>query len=255
MGVDDWLTDDFFFKAFCRAVQDGGGKIDFSAEDLFDFRFTQDFRGFLKDRLERRGGVLYQSPRGWKRFAIKTKDYKDGNTWMRMDGADGEWAVAYHGTPFNVVPKIIKEGFRLGSMQGADAEGSLDIRNNKKVGRGVYCTPNLQVVECYSNGEEQHKPAVKLGGHTLFFAFQCRVRPGAIRRPIRSFAPNNDEEQMGIDGVFEWVINDPKDIRPYGILVREADASSHRDILELIRTWKSEHQPKCKGAFETVGKR
>ena len=34
-------------------------------------------------------------------------------------------------------------------------------------------------------------------GHTLFFAFQCRVRPGAIRRPKWTYAANatnNDEE-------------------------------------------------------------
>ena len=26
---------------------------------------------------------------------------------------------------------------------------------------------------------------------------------------------NNDEEIMGIDGVFEWVVENPADVRPY----------------------------------------
>jgi len=263
-GEDDWLTNEFFFEAFCQAVKEGvGGKkgakkkdmgvIDFTKDDLFDFRFNQDFRKWPDGKLERRGGVLYKPPKGWKRFAIKAKgDYDDGNDWMRMDGADGEWAVAYHGTPFHIVPKIIKEGFIIGTGQGADSEGSIDSRDKKKVGKGVYCTPNLTVVECYSNGEEGKQPAIKLGGRTIFFAFQCRVRSGAIRRPVRDFAKNNDEEQMGIEGVFEWVINDPKDIRPYGVLVRDAKGTHDHDINQLISTWNTAHKPKPKGFFDKV---
>merc|ERR1740122_503316 len=102
--------------------------------------------------------------------AYCTSRRKDGNdlpskqrvtTTMGTDGADGEWAVAYHGTPFHIVPKIIKEGFIIGTGQGADSEGSIDSRDKKKVGKGVYCTPNLTVVECYSNGEEGKQPAIK----------------------------------------------------------------------------------------------
>lgn len=234
-----------------KKKKDPAIEIDFTVDDLFDFRFNQDFRKWPEGTLERRGGVLYRPPKGWKRFAIRAKgDYPDGNDWMRMDGADGEWAVAYHGTPFGVVPKIIKNGFIIGTGQGAENE--MDSRNKKKVGKGVYCTPNLTVVECYCNGEEGKGPAVKIDGRTLFFAFQCRVRPGAIRRPIRCFAKNNDEEEMGIDGVFEWVINDPKDIRPYGVLVRDAKGTHDRNIGQLITTWNKEHKPKPKGSFDKV---
>ena len=82
--------------------------------------------------------------------------------------------------------------------------------------------------------QEAKDAAASCDGHTLFFALQCRVRPGAIVRPDRHFARNNDEEVMGIDGVFEWVINNPDDIRPYGIFVRDKEGSDHRSLGSLI---------------------
>merc|ERR1719198_2149541 len=136
-----------------------------------------------------------------------------------------------------VVPLIVKNGFKPGTGQGA--RNCTDVRTGAKVGSGIYCTPNLTTVECYANGNEdggseQKQAAATVDGHTLFFALQCRVRPGAIRRPERHFALNNDEEVMGIDGTFEWVINDPNDIRPYAILVREKDYHEHRKLYEMI---------------------
>ena len=63
---------------------------------------------------ERRGGVLYRPPAGWKRFALRVKGKYDGGDdgWLKMDGGPSEWAVAYHGTAMKVVPLIVKGGFR-----------------------------------------------------------------------------------------------------------------------------------------------
>ena len=84
-GVDDWLTNDFFFRAFCEAVKNGQRaagepeRIDFGKYDYFDFRYNEDWRGVEPQdaKIERRGGVLHQVPAGWKRFAIKCKDLYD----------------------------------------------------------------------------------------------------------------------------------------------------------------------------------
>merc|ERR1712232_131459 len=176
---------------------------------------------------------------------------------MRMRGGEGEWAVAYHGTAMQVVPLIIKNGFIVGKGQGAvDAP---DVRTGAKCGKGIFCTPNLTTVECYANGNEdggseQKEAAATVDGHTLFFALQCRVRPGAIRRPERHFAKNNDEEVMGIDGTFEWVINRPEDIRPYGVLVRSKEGSDHRTLGSLINgdAWNREHKPLPRGHFDRI---
>ena len=119
--------------------------------------------------------------------------------------------------------------------------------------------PNLTTVECYANGNEDgasdnKDAAVEIDGHTLFFAFQCRVRPSAIRRPSRFFSLNNDEEVMGPEGVFEWVVNSPEDIRPYGILVRDKEGADHRRLRELIgkRRWNLDHKPYPLGYFDRI---
>merc|ERR1712130_657338 len=91
-----------------------------------------------------------------------------------------------------------------------------------------------------------------IDGHTLLFALQCRVNPKAIRRPDRDFARNNDEEVMGLDGVFEWIISDPRDIRPYAILVREKAASDRRPLSALLNRWNKDHLPLRSGSFDHI---
>eukprot|EP00931_Biecheleriopsis_adriatica_P047085 TRINITY_DN27113_c0_g1_i2.p1 TRINITY_DN27113_c0_g1~~TRINITY_DN27113_c0_g1_i2.p1 ORF type:complete len:863 (-),score=132.18 TRINITY_DN27113_c0_g1_i2:107-2695(-) len=254
-GPDDWLTNAFFFRAFQMAVQRDGGDLGFLAPDLFSFQFCSDFRS-SQPNLERRGGVLYEVPAGWKRFALNVKGrYADGNDWMCMDGRPGEWAVAYHGTKFDAVPKIIKNGFRLGIRHGPAAMKLKDTRSGQAVQEGICCTPNLEVVECFANGEEADTgcPPVTLDGHTLFFALQCRVRPGAIRRPNNTTytKTNNDEEQMGVRGVFEWVIENPVDIRPYAVLVRDRASCTTKKSLHALAVSFASKKP-TPGAFYHV---
>lgn len=259
---DTYLTNGFFFNAFCQAVQQNKGKIDFEERELFDFRYNEAWPMDQDVNTERRGGVLYRAPRGWKRFALNVKGRYPDDDWLRMDGSPDEWAVAYHGTAMSIVPLIVRGGFRVGTGQGA--KHSKDVRTGGDVGCGVFCSPNLTTVECYANGSEdggsesKDKAAATVDGHTLFFALQCRVRPSAIRRPDRHFARNNDEEVMGIDGVFEWIINNPDDIRPYGILVRDKNTCDHRRLGELIgkvggeHRWNIEHKPLPIGSFDHI---
>jgi len=257
-GDGDWLTNDFFLEAFWRAVVTGGGSREAAdgAGDLFDFQYNQDFRR-ATPRLERRGGVLYRVPAGWKRFGLNvTGRYKDGDQWLGSDGKPGEWAVAYHGTKFDVVPKILREGWQIGPRQGPHVCGLKDSRTGQPIQKGIFCTPNLTAVECYSNGEEGQtgRPPVTLDGHTLFFALQCRVRPGAIRRANNHVytKTNNDEEVMGIDGVFEWVIEHPADIRPCGVLVRDRESlPNHKGLGQLAGEY-ARMKPRPAGAFDAV---
>jgi len=233
---------------------------------MFDFRFNTCWQqSSLHDEpIERRGGVLYRNPAGWRRFALNIKGKYDGgdDTWMGMEGVPGEWAVAYHGTAMCVVPLIVKNGFKPGKGQGAKL--CFDTRTGEKCGSGIFCTPSLKTVECYANGGEDggsdnQAPAAEVDGHTLFFALQCRVKPEAIRRPDRHFARCNDEEVMGIDGVFEWVISNPDHIRPYAILVRDKDGADHRHLADLINklpnqkwAWNVRNKPLPWGSFDHI---
>jgi len=254
---DSWLTNEFFFKAFKQAVKESGGSIsDADKHKMFDFRYNYDLRNGVVNPtavIKRRGGVLYQEPYGWKRFCIRVAGkYDNGDdTWLH------DWAVAYHGCPMNAVPLIMKQGFKLGGLQGA--ANCIDVRDGKKVGKGIYCSPNLEVIECYANGEEgknldgtKKQPASTLDGHTVFFALMCRVNPAAIRRPVRPFARCNDEEVMGINGTFEWVINDPANIRPYAVLIRDKATACHQHLRELVHNFNPDHKPVEKGTFNCV---
>lgn len=134
-----------------------------------------------------------------------------------MENKKGEWAVAYHGvsTPQNPagskkVMNSIMDGIDKGSMLRAGAgqafENTYSLNKPKDyVGRGIYCSPHIQVgLGSYSSG-------LGISNKKYRLIFQCRVNPDAIK------VCNNN--------IF-WVLNDSKNIRPYGvILVKEENVS------------------------------
>merc|ERR1711871_944103 len=176
---------------------------------------------------------------GWKRFPLKVfGKYDDGDGWIGVAGQPGEWAVAYHGTNCDATKNIVVNGFALGVRHGPAACRLKDSRTGQLIGPGVCLTPSLEVAECFANGEEQQtgRPPVTIDGHTLWFVIECRVRPGAIRRPQNNIytKTNNDEERMGIDGVFEWVVEHTADIRPSAVLVRDVQSAPHHQHLRSL---------------------
>jgi len=147
-----------------------------------------------------RGGRKYYQPSNkWQRIGLRVLDIYDGPPgWLNMDGNKNEWAVAYHGiraaVPY-VISKTMKEHMRPGTRQAYRNGKTVD---GQTVGYGIYCTPKLEVAEHgYTTVSKD------LGTKVIL---QCRVRPAAIK-------------DCGND---YWVINDPKDIRPYGLLIESA---------------------------------
>jgi hypothetical protein len=118
--------------------------------------------------------------------------FDNGNQdWLAMDGNKNEWAVAFHGfgKTAEVLPKIINEQLRVGPRQAYERD----------IGKGVYCTPLIAIAEEYSG-------TIELGGKKYKMLMQCRVRPSKIKV---------------CNGTDYWVLNDPKDVRPYGICIKE----------------------------------
>merc|ERR1711971_859390 len=192
-----WLSNKYFFDTFKAALQESGVTVESNPEDMFDFRFNQDFLTMKDDgRVMKRGGQNYLLPFGWKRFAVNVKgEYDDGdNGWLRED--EHGWAVAYHGTSGQALPSILSAGFRVGPRQ----------KFAKTTGAGIYTTPNIDIAQHYSRPQ-------KRDGHSCQIILQLRVRPSAIK-----WITNGEfmERQY-------WVINDPDDIRAYGVLLRELD--------------------------------
>jgi len=202
---NDWLTDEAFTAAFAEVV---GIKVAEAAE-LFDFRYNEDWRQ-LKEapgskQPMKRGGQDYHIPVGCKRFAVKVRGKYDGgdNTWMRME--DSAWAVAYHGTSQAGCGGILSEGLRVGPAQRY--RNSKDARSGEQIGAGVYCTPSLKVALEYAGDRGS---SAKIAGRSVHIVMQCRVKPSAIKRC------QDEAEHCGA----YWVVNNPADIRPYGVLVR-----------------------------------
>ena len=160
---------------------------------------------------EQRGGKDYNPPIGWNGIGLNVLDkYDNGdNTWIGMDNAKGEWCVAYHGVGRgagssdnvkDITGKIVKSNFKAGSNQVH--EGCDDIFHpGKKVGSGVYCTPNVETAEAYSGISE-------INGIQYNTVLMVRVKPDAIRHCE--------------DSGDYWVVNGTTDeIRPYRILYKK----------------------------------
>jgi hypothetical protein len=173
--------------------------------DWFDFRANSDFREQTEEKTHTRGGYPYLEPNGFYGFAANVLGkYDDGNNdWMKLTGAEGEWAVAYHGTKVSGFPAILTEGFKAGARQKYDDEKC--VKTGQKIGSGVYCTPGLAMAARYAGQGHGFE------GHNIIFVMQCRVNPSKIKH-CHDYL--KDPEAY-------WVLNDPNDIRPYRVLIKE----------------------------------
>ncbi len=89
-----------------------------------------------------------------------------------------------------------------GEGQGFWNQKSINLPN-ENVEKGIYCSPHIQVALISYSGV-----GINIGGKTYHLVFQCRVNPKKIK------VCNNHEC---------WVINDSKDIRPYGVLLIKSE--------------------------------
>ena len=174
----------------------GGGPAEYHIpDDLLDPQYDYDFTN-IKDSGNQfyRGGLIYKRPCGWKRYALKVDDKYEGTEWIGSTGSsknDSEWAVSYHGTKIYYAEPIAKEGLKPG--------------HNNKYGVGVYCTPNISTAEQYS------EVFISPNTHKKYrIVFQNRVRPSAIVKCQSKGGPSD-----------YWYVEDGKDIRPYGICIKE----------------------------------
>ena len=104
-------------------------------------------------------------------------------------GAAGEWCVAYHGSS-----KKLNLNYKM--MRDVEDQN----RRGQKVGEGVDCSPNPNVLD-------QEGGVSQVGNKQYKIGFMLRVRP----EKIRIAKTNNDY----------WVLNGTSDeIRPYRILIK-----------------------------------
>ena len=158
---------------------------------------------------EERGNIKYYPPLGWKGIGLKVLDKYDqgNNAWIGMNNMEGEWCVAYHGVGRyqsseevkKITGAIYKSEFKPGDSQGHENHEDINHLGNK-VGKGVYCTPFVDVAEKYAG-------ISNINGKCYKTVLMVRVKPSAIR---------TCEDQKDY-----WVVNGTKDeIRPYRILYK-----------------------------------
>ena len=140
---------------------------------------------------EKRGGRPYFPPKGWIGYGLKVwgKYDKGNNNWIGHQGETGEWCVAYHGAS----QKLNNNYKAMRDVNDANHPGS-------KVGEGVYCSPNPNVLD-------QEGGVIQVGAKKYKIGFMLRVKPDKIR-----IAQTNQDY---------WVLNGTSDeIRPYRILIK-----------------------------------
>ena len=161
---------------------------------------------------ESRGGKPYYPPLGWIGIGLNVLDkYDNGNNnWIGMINSSDEWCVAYHGVGRYkssdevkyITGKIINTEFKAGEAQAHEDHDNIN-RPGTKVGKGVYCTPNIETA-CDYSGEST------INGKTYKTVLMVRVKPSIIRQCNCDYAKDY------------WVVNGTKDeIRPYRILYKE----------------------------------
>ena len=157
----------------------------------------------------KRGGYPYTPPQGWKGFGLKVKGKYDGGNddWIACNGNSNEWAVAYHGTGTGLgmtleqaTHNIVVGGFKPGGGQFYQYDDDAN-HPGQKVGKGVYCSPNPNVMDSYAEKTKNNGKTYKMG-------FMMRVKPDKIRYS------NSMKDYWVLDGTTEQ-------IRPYRILIKE----------------------------------
>lgn len=160
------------------------------------------------------GKQLYKPPYGWTcyEFDIYLKYDNGDNAWMKMEGKEGEWAIAYHGVArnqnnsqiFSAIDSIVKNNLREGvNQQYRTAENiNFDTKANyPKCGKGVYLTPRIQTAEVYAG-------LLNINGKLYYTVLQFRVNPKYLR-----IAKGKENY---------WICEGSRNgVRPYRLLLKE----------------------------------
>ncbi|CAF1101778.1 unnamed protein product [Adineta steineri] len=152
---------------------------------------------------------LYTPPAGWTRYGLKVLGKFPNDEWLHPFSHAGNWYRAYHGTgrataaDFGNPDKTFSPDYA-----SIDAAASIHENGFRKArvavhGDGIYCSPNPTFPE---NG---YVSTVKMNTKQGEKSFKCMLQ----------VAVNPDGVKIATNDI--WVAQEPKDIRTYGILIKE----------------------------------
>jgi len=155
--------------------------------DHFDSVGDQDF-SLSPISPSMRGGQAYYPPNGWKRYGLKVRGLFENDIWLEKTNGPWEWPVSYHGTSIANAKGILARGYDM----------------DKKVrGYGIYSAQQITVALDYCqifNYQGQRWVAVLMN--------RVHYHPSKMNR-------------SGVPGNYIYVALSDKDIRPYGLLIRD----------------------------------
>ncbi|CAF3283490.1 unnamed protein product, partial [Rotaria sp. Silwood2] len=154
----------------------------------------------------------YTSPAGWTRYGLKVLDkYKDGNNWLHPFQHPGNWYRAFHGTgraeavDFGNDKQLFDQQYTSVDAVASIFENGFRPARTTAYGPGVYCSPNPKFPE---NG---YVAVVELETQKGKKKFACMLQVAVNPIGVK-FTADKDI----------WVVPNPQDIRPYGVLIKEA---------------------------------
>jgi len=162
---------------------------------------------------EKRGGLRYRPPVGWIGFGLNViNKYDNGNNdWLACDGREGEWCVGYHGAGRDkssdevkiIIKSILKNNLKPGRGQSFKNDININRKNPEyiKVGVGVYCSPDISVLEKYAGFIDVNGKKYKVG-----IMLRCK------RDKIR--IPQTHSNYWVLEGKFDQ-------LRPYRLLIKK----------------------------------
>ena len=242
--VMDCLTDSFLAKykqSFERVTCHKIFRYCYMKADDLDLWGYKEFKEglFLEEKI--RGGLPYIKPKnGWIRFGLNVANYyqTDGESdWFGNDGNQKEWAVCYCNLGLNdklstYEREVYKDLYYAKEVKNIMEINKEDDKSNKNEigGFGILATFDLNFLDrsglneslgvSSSKKDEKQNDFFNLQtleimdtgfkSHGFCLALQCRVDPKKIRFLERF-------------GQTIFIVNDPKDIRPYGILIKKLE--------------------------------
>ena len=166
--IDNFVRTDKFLNLSLEQIKN----IYPNLEELYEYKNIFDYlikECDIKEDIDCKGNFIikinnkdntkerYYPPYEWIGIGLKVIGKYENDEWLLDDSKDSKWAIAYHGVGGRLPTKLvkdklqkkIKEGLKQGKSQTKCH--SDDIRHpGKRIGTGVYLTPNINIAENYS---------------------------------------------------------------------------------------------------------
>ena len=162
----------------------------------------------------------YQQPYGWTRYGLKVLGKYSNDAWLHPFKDPLNWYRAYHGTK-NASPSDFdkpkapfdKEYAPVDAMASIHRKGFREARI-AAYGSGVYCSPSPTFVE------DLYAATVQTDTKQRKKTYKCMLQVATN--------PDGPMHENGAKNI--WVIPNPKDIRAYGILIKEIGSHTFRPM-------------------------